>query len=368
MRFLDTHIINFRLHANTFIEFPVGVVGIVGSNESGKSAVLEAMLWCLYGGSTSRGTAEGLRWHGAPARKTISVITRLEVAGVIYRVERTESTAKVFNDETGKILAEGKAPVSEFIPKLIGKTYDEFIASDLVLQKDISRIANFFPTDRQAFIRLVLSVGSIDDALKACRKKKSELSVEMTGLQAGLGERGPLDDACVRATTATRAAKAEAESSTGEYEKRKFIHSQKADELAGLITKKDQHDALTLNWTDAEKDRVRAIEEKGRLLKLLDAAREAGFAVAAAAEDLAALPGLQDERDALKAAQSSANERSTLEARKDQLVQDIAGVGGFDQQVKEAMERVAAYDSEAGVRANVESGVAAERYRPSNGR
>ena len=39
MRIIDVMCENFRLHADTKVEFPLGVTGIIGDNESGKSTI-----------------------------------------------------------------------------------------------------------------------------------------------------------------------------------------------------------------------------------------------------------------------------------------------------------------------------------------
>ena len=82
MKCLRLHIRNFRLHADTEIVFPPdGVMGIIGSNESGKSTILEAITWALFGAKATRGTLAGIRWHGAPPRKTASVTFSFEIGG-----------------------------------------------------------------------------------------------------------------------------------------------------------------------------------------------------------------------------------------------------------------------------------------------
>lgn len=185
MRLLSISLRNFRSHAETDIIFPErGIVGFLGNNESGKSAVLEAVLWALYGGDTTRGTKAGLRWVNAPNRHTASVTLRFILSATEYRVERSEGGAKLYDGD--KILVDGTDALNKYMPGLLGMTAQEFTSSFMVKQKEAEKIADLLPTERVAFIRAVMGMGKIDKALSKCRKRKTALSQEVAGLAAGL--------------------------------------------------------------------------------------------------------------------------------------------------------------------------------------
>ena len=191
---------NFRLHADSSFDFePTGITGIVGSNETGKSTILEGILWALFGGDAIRGTKEGLRWFRAPERSPASVALVFELKGQKYILVRSETTATLASmmateSTGGSFLAEGTAAVNKFIPELLGMSLNEFTASFMVKQKDVDRIAMMLPTERTIFIREVLGVGKLDEAVKKCRKRKNEIGMEVEGMRAGLGDRQPFVD------------------------------------------------------------------------------------------------------------------------------------------------------------------------------
>lgn len=206
MRLLSIATSNFRLHADTRVEFPDGIIGICGSNEAGKSTLAtEAICWALYGGDALRGTKGSVRWNRAPARRTASVELRFEVGGKEYCVERTENNAKLwhhggFDDHLiDRVLAEGTKPVNEYVRGLLGMDLEQFTTSYMCLQKDVARLASLTPMQRQTFVRDMLGVGKIDTAIKAVRARKNEVGTELSGLLAGLGEREPLAAALERA-------------------------------------------------------------------------------------------------------------------------------------------------------------------------
>ena len=49
------HLVNFRQHADTELEFGPGITGIFGPNGSGKTTLLEAIAWAIYGAQAVRG-------------------------------------------------------------------------------------------------------------------------------------------------------------------------------------------------------------------------------------------------------------------------------------------------------------------------
>src|SRR5206468_10560580 len=49
MQLLRLRLVNFRQHDDTELEFGPGITGIIGPNGSGKTTILEAIAWALYG-------------------------------------------------------------------------------------------------------------------------------------------------------------------------------------------------------------------------------------------------------------------------------------------------------------------------------
>ena len=65
--------LNFRQHARTEMMFDRGITAIIGPNGSGKTTVLEAIAWALYGQPAIRGQRDGVRFLGAGARAQVEV-------------------------------------------------------------------------------------------------------------------------------------------------------------------------------------------------------------------------------------------------------------------------------------------------------
>src|SRR5438876_659356 len=68
MQLLRLRLVNFRQHADTELEFGPGITGIIGPNGSGKTSILEAIAWALYGVQAVRGDKDAIRLRGAQER------------------------------------------------------------------------------------------------------------------------------------------------------------------------------------------------------------------------------------------------------------------------------------------------------------
>src|SRR5690625_6988494 len=79
----------FRQHAATEIAFGLGLTGILGPKGAGKSTILEAIGWAIYGSAAARGMNETIPFNRAPPRSRVEVELSFELAGHQYRVVRT---------------------------------------------------------------------------------------------------------------------------------------------------------------------------------------------------------------------------------------------------------------------------------------
>src|ERR687897_1783590 len=98
MRLNNVRLTNFRLHADTRIDFDNGITGIIGPNGSGKTTILEAIAWALYGNPAARGTRETIRFNRAGPRASVRVELDFELGTHRYRVVRGLTSAELYLD------------------------------------------------------------------------------------------------------------------------------------------------------------------------------------------------------------------------------------------------------------------------------
>jgi exonuclease SbcC len=192
VRLISLQAQNFKkLRINSPITFSNGITLISGLNESGKSTVLDAILYALFGRVTRppRARNEDLVAYGANEG---SVSLDFEVGDRSFRVSRRlhklKPTRAVLEEiATGrqpKPLANGQEKVNEEIVRLLGGiTYQEMVSSTVVAQKELSKLIELNKDDRKRIINAFLSLESFNTVMADLTEERREL--EGTGSRIG---------------------------------------------------------------------------------------------------------------------------------------------------------------------------------------
>lgn len=193
---------NFRQHVDTTIEFTPGVTGIVGANGSGKTTILEAIAWALYGAPAVRGNNESVRSHShmCPARAPAAVTLEFELSNHVY----TASRRLVVPDKTkgnskprcvadavltcdGQAISAGMSEVSESVARLLGMNYRAFFTSFFTEQKQLTFMAGMDGRQKAAAISRMLGYDRLTRARDKANSDRLGLDREISGLEQGLG-------------------------------------------------------------------------------------------------------------------------------------------------------------------------------------
>ncbi|MDH4349154.1 MAG: AAA family ATPase, partial [Gemmatimonadota bacterium] len=79
-------LVNFRQHEDTELVLGAGLTGVIGANGAGKTTILEAIAWALYGAEAARGTRDTIRRRGALPRAAVRVELQFVLGPHRYRV------------------------------------------------------------------------------------------------------------------------------------------------------------------------------------------------------------------------------------------------------------------------------------------
>jgi exonuclease SbcC len=275
--------------AETSVDFSdLNLLAIVGATGSGKSSLLEAITYALYGTATwGGGNVKALIADGAIS---MSVSLSFEADGQRWQITRKASRAaypgssqelKCLSDP-GRQKIDGAADVKKRVRELIGLDYVGFRSCVLLPQGRFDQLLKSAPAHRVSILKGILGL----DSLEAVRGRAQELEQLVSArFEAILKARGQFlpdpratHDACekeiVRLTPRMEQLTRLEERvqnlviEVAEHRRAAETHSESADRLAGLI------DAELL-------DRLRALEQlEDELLE----ARSAAAADAEAAE------------------------------------------------------------------------------------
>jgi exonuclease SbcC len=365
MNLHNLRLTNFRQHADTEIEFFPGVTGIIGTNGAGKSTILEAISYALFGADAIRGTKGSIRWNRAPARKGAEVELEFSANGTLYHLHRSETNASLFEkilgdpDEIREIVGSTSA-VNAAIPEILGMSYREFAATFLCSQKDLMRLASMGGTERQQFYRQTMGVGKVDEAVKAARIAKNDLARERDGMAAGLGERGPLEAEVEGSRENLATLEHEANVAGADRLEAEDHYTARREALGAWDERREKHTTLSRERDAAgrEADEARAqIERLGGLIHEAEAAEER---VAEKASEIAALPRLRKDRDRALEARSVVREVQGLGERMVRLEREITEAEGA---AAEAEREAGLYDGDAHAADRKHLEEASEKYQ-----
>lgn len=183
MRLNSLLLTNFRQHADTRIEFDLGLTGIIGPNGAGKSTVLEAIAWALYGQGAVRGTRDSIRNVRAGPRAPVRVELDFNLAGHRYRVIRGLSNAELYLDDGAEPIATTITEVSDLLTRRLGMTRSEFFHTYFTGQKELSVMAAMAPSERAQFLSRVLGYDRIRAAQGLARERRKLLNAEISGVK-----------------------------------------------------------------------------------------------------------------------------------------------------------------------------------------
>jgi DNA repair protein SbcC/Rad50 len=188
MRLNSLRLCNFRQHIDTRIDFDTGITGIIGPNGSGKTTILEAIAWALYGMPAARGTRESIRSYRAAARASVKVELDFELGGHRYFVTRGLTNAEVYLDGGNAPIATSISGVTDLLRRRLGMTHDEFFNTYFTGQKELSVMAAMGPAERAQFLSRVLGYETLRIAQKFIRERRNSIVAEASGLRSAMAD------------------------------------------------------------------------------------------------------------------------------------------------------------------------------------
>ena len=204
MKINRLRMLNFRQHARTEMIFDRGITAIIGPNGSGKTTVLEAIAWALYGQPAIRGQRDGIRFLGAGSRAQVEVELDFELGGHGYRVKRGLTTAAVYLDGSDSAVANSISAVNELITRRMGMSRSEFFNTYFTGQKDLAVMAAMGPTERAQFLSRVLGYERLRAAQEIAREARRRIGAEIVGLRSAMPEADAVAGAVTQAAASLR--------------------------------------------------------------------------------------------------------------------------------------------------------------------
>jgi exonuclease SbcC len=183
---------NYRRFRQLKLQFPDGIVGILGLNGAGKSTVIESIAWALFGNvdEAVRTSRDSVRRVGAGAQESCMAVLEFELGGTEYRIEREMAgknlSMRAVLATKGSVVAEGDKPVRKMVEKLLGMDHKSFFTSVFARQKELNALQNVAAGERKKVVLRMLRIDSIDSVLTAVRADERTVKAKIDGAERTL--------------------------------------------------------------------------------------------------------------------------------------------------------------------------------------
>jgi DNA repair protein SbcC/Rad50 len=184
VRILSLQLRNYRVYRELDLELPGGVVGVYGANGSGKSSLLESIMWVLYGKARTQKQqipSSGVQQGGTGVE--CSVVLVFEHEGHHYTVKRSISgtafTVKARVTLGDQVAADGPTDVDRYMQSVLGMDASAFKASVFAEQKQLAAFSDQAPDKRRQMVLQLLGITPVERARDKARSVAKELQTQL---------------------------------------------------------------------------------------------------------------------------------------------------------------------------------------------
>ena len=153
-----------------------GFHAIIGSNETGKTMVLEMLRFGLFGSQALRGAADDY--------KTLKMESEFTIKGERYKVVRTSKKADLYRGDDQ--VASGVSTVNEKIVRLLGFGMQVFDMACSINQGEVEKLGSMTPAERKRMVDGVLGIEALDIVAKWGMEEARLQDKEAETLRRGL--------------------------------------------------------------------------------------------------------------------------------------------------------------------------------------
>ena len=180
---------NWKSHSSSSFSFGKGTNVLLGRMGAGKSSVLDALCFALYG------TFPKMSRRDQSTESVVNIASGAEAAGVTLTFERQgkkyevmrrvgKKTAEAEARLDGKLVQKGAKPVTDYVTDALGVDYELFTRAIYSEQNRMDHLLSLTPRARKTEIDWLLGLGDFDTARDAAQAAAGKLSEQASALRA----------------------------------------------------------------------------------------------------------------------------------------------------------------------------------------
>ncbi|MCH1607558.1 MAG: SMC family ATPase, partial [Nitrosopumilus sp.] len=171
-------LVDFLAHSETKLEFADGVTIFVGDNGAGKSSIIDAITFSLFGqhtrksnkGLIRRGTNQGF----TKVKFTINGKQYETVRKIDSKGSLSATFSEITNNERVQIAAGERKQfgesMTEQVEKIIGMDFEKLKIASIVQQGELNSIINAKPKEFKELLNAIIGIDKLDVASESMKK------------------------------------------------------------------------------------------------------------------------------------------------------------------------------------------------------
>jgi len=257
---------NFKKFRRADMEFSDGLTGIVGSNGAGKSTIVEAIAWALYGNRASAIKREFIRNSRARESDAVEVDLYISLGRqelVIHRGMRGRGLMpEAYLKLDGQMISVGSREVDGRLEEILKISYQDFMKTFYARQKDLDNLLKEGATGKREYLLKLLGLEEIkESALDLIKADKAALEEEKNRLEGALAEIGDIQSLLQHSAQEIQAAKDVLESAERTRTAYAAAEEERRRELEALGEKMRRHERLAEKSADLEAAKIDLAEK-----------------------------------------------------------------------------------------------------------
>jgi energy-coupling factor transporter ATP-binding protein EcfA2 len=191
MRLVSIELSGYRQFAEpTRLEFPLGLTGICGPNGVGKSKLVEAIGYALYGPHRRLLPKHDVA-SDIPSKSVVKAIPEvrlvIEIGGQRYEVLRTAASGKCSMHMDGVEIAVTASGVTAKSIELLRLTPDAFLGTFVARQREIASLQTLPERDRQRLVNRLIGISLVEKAVDMAQRRRDAARTAVEVARAGAG-------------------------------------------------------------------------------------------------------------------------------------------------------------------------------------
>ncbi|MGE3856710.1 MAG: AAA family ATPase [Dehalococcoidia bacterium] len=173
------------------------LVGVVGPIGSGKSSILDAIAFALYGKTPTFASSTGALINQRQQVAQVSLVFRVDgqawqVVRAIRRTGQGNHTLYPYDEATGEVDrgagVSGVKAVNDRVEQLLGLDFDAFRRSVLLAQNRFAEFLNATPTDRDKVLQGVFNLDRITAMQAVAKDRVAETASEAKAIEGRVAD------------------------------------------------------------------------------------------------------------------------------------------------------------------------------------